>query len=184
MEAHKVIEIGILSEKEAWILFRQKAGNSADDPSLLDIAKDVMNECKGLPLAIITAAGAQKCKTKHSWEDALVQLQRSAPSNIPGVLTNMYQPLKLSYDHLESDEASNLGLSSKLTRFDLEVCERGYTCFRSSLMALDVTESTQLGDWIRQMLRNSECVRSVGKGSKNVLTELQVDGFQNEIVMH
>ncbi|XP_006357685.2 probable disease resistance protein At1g61300 [Solanum tuberosum] len=105
MEAQKIIEIGILSGKEAWLLFRQKAGNSVDDLSLNHIAKNVVKECKGLPLAIITVAGALKNKRKPSWEDALVQLQRSAPKNIPGVLTYVYQPLKLSYDHLESDEA-------------------------------------------------------------------------------
>ncbi|TMW82699.1 hypothetical protein EJD97_005301, partial [Solanum chilense] len=53
--------------KEAWILFRQKVGNSVDDPSLLCIAKEVAKECKGLPLAIITVAGAlKKHKTKRS----------------------------------------------------------------------------------------------------------------------
>ncbi|KAK4713954.1 hypothetical protein R3W88_019861 [Solanum pinnatisectum] len=79
MEARKIIEIGILSEKEAWLLFRQKTGNSF--------------------------SGALKHKRKPSWEDAPVQLQRFAPKNIPGVFTYVYQPLKLSYDHLESDNA-------------------------------------------------------------------------------
>ncbi|KAF3673167.1 putative disease resistance protein-like isoform X2 [Capsicum annuum] len=105
LEAQKIVEVGILSEKEAWVLFRQKAGNSVDDPSHLNIAKDVAKECKGLPLAIVTVARALKHKTKPSWEDVLKQLQKSAPRNIPGVLTNVYQPLKVSYNHLESDEA-------------------------------------------------------------------------------
>ncbi|KAM3288852.1 hypothetical protein P3S67_022282 [Capsicum chacoense] len=105
MEAQKIIDVETLSEKEAWILFRQKAGNSADYPSLPEVAKDVAKECKGLPLAIVTVAGALKGKTKPSWEDALVELQKSAPKNIRGVLANVYQHLKISYNHLESDEA-------------------------------------------------------------------------------
>ncbi|PHT59252.1 hypothetical protein CQW23_01615 [Capsicum baccatum] len=60
-------------------------------------------ECKGLPLSIITVAGVLKRKSKPSWEDALVQLQRSIPVNIPRVTKNVYQPLKLNYHQLESD---------------------------------------------------------------------------------
>ncbi|KAF3673202.1 hypothetical protein FXO38_05760 [Capsicum annuum] len=56
MDAQKIVDVGILSDEEAWVLFRQKAGSSADDPSLPEVAKDVANECKGLPLAIITIA--------------------------------------------------------------------------------------------------------------------------------
>ncbi|PHU06064.1 hypothetical protein BC332_26886 [Capsicum chinense] len=42
MEAQKIIEVGVLSEKE--VLFRQKAGDSVDYLSLLHIAKDVAEE--------------------------------------------------------------------------------------------------------------------------------------------
>ncbi|KAK4346050.1 hypothetical protein RND71_036226 [Anisodus tanguticus] len=108
MDAQKIIEVRILSEMEAWVLFRQKASNSVDDLSLLHIAKDVANECKGLSLAIITVAGALKGKSKDSWEDALEELQESAPTNIPGMIEDVYKPLKLSYDHLDSDEANNI----------------------------------------------------------------------------
>ncbi|KAM3339459.1 hypothetical protein P3S68_029328 [Capsicum galapagoense] len=121
MEAQKIIEVGILSEKEAWILFRQKVGNSVDDPSLLNIAKDVAEECRGLPLALVTVAGALKRKTKPSWEDALKQLQKSAPRNIPRVLTNVYQPLKVSYNHLESDEARYIFLLCSLFEEDDDI---------------------------------------------------------------
>ncbi|KAH0724882.1 hypothetical protein KY284_000747 [Solanum tuberosum] len=47
------------------------------------------------------------------------------------------------------------------------------------MMDLVVSESTPLGDWTRHMLRESEYVCSSGKGSKNVLTELLLGGFQN-----
>ncbi|PHU06184.1 hypothetical protein BC332_27006 [Capsicum chinense] len=110
MEAQKIVDVGILSDEEAWVLFTQKAGYSADDPSLPEVAKDVANECKGLPLAIVTVAGVLKRKGKPLWEDALVELKKSAPKNIPRVLTEVYQPLKTSYNHLESDEAKDVFL--------------------------------------------------------------------------
>ncbi|KAF3671652.1 putative kirola-like [Capsicum annuum] len=71
-------------------------------------------ECKGLSLSIITVAGVLKRKSKPSWEDALVQLQRSIPVNIPRVTKNVYQPLKLNYDQLESDDIRYLFLLCSL----------------------------------------------------------------------
>ncbi|KAM3288776.1 hypothetical protein P3S67_022206 [Capsicum chacoense] len=121
MEAQKIVDVEILSEKEAWILFKQKAGNSADDPSLSEVAKEVAKECKGLPLAIVTVAGALKGKTKPSWEDALVELQKSVPKNIRGVLADVYQPLKMSYNHLESDEARYVFLLCSLFEEDSNI---------------------------------------------------------------
>ncbi|PHT43430.1 hypothetical protein CQW23_17455 [Capsicum baccatum] len=121
MEAQKIIKVGILSKKEAWILFRQKAGNSADDPSLSEVAKEVAKECKGLPLAIVTVAGALKPKTKPSWDVALVELRKATPKNIPRVLEEVYQPLKLSYNHLESDEARYVFLLCSLFEEDSDI---------------------------------------------------------------
>ncbi|KAM3339420.1 hypothetical protein P3S68_029289 [Capsicum galapagoense] len=121
MDAQKIVDVAILSDEEAWVLFRQKAGSSADDPSLPEVAKDVANECKGLPLAIITIAGALKHKAKPLWEDALVELQKSAPKNIPGVLTNVYQPLRISYYHLQSDEARYVFLLCSLFEEDSNI---------------------------------------------------------------
>ncbi|XP_049366155.1 probable disease resistance protein At4g27220 [Solanum verrucosum] len=91
MEAQKIMEVGTLPEKEAQILFRQKASNLVDNPSLFDIAKDVAKECKGLPFAIITVAGELKQKTKPSWEDALKQLCDAKTRNIPGVHSKVYK---------------------------------------------------------------------------------------------
>ncbi|KAM3339380.1 hypothetical protein P3S68_029249 [Capsicum galapagoense] len=84
----------------------------------------------------------------------------------------------LTFDECSVDVIySNLGLSSKLTRYALKVGGGFlYTSIMkpyNKIIALDVTESTQLGDWIRLLLRNSEFVSSREKGSKNVLVELQ-----------
>lgn len=40
-------------------------------------------------------------------------------------------------------------------------------------------ETALLGDWICHMLKKSEVVHSTGKGSNNVLTELQMNKLQN-----
>ncbi|WMV52834.1 hypothetical protein MTR67_046219 [Solanum verrucosum] len=118
MEAQPIIEVGTLSEEEAWRLFKEKVGDFGNDPSLIDIAKEVAKECKGLLLAIIILAGALKSKTKPSWEDALIQLRDAEPKNIPGVHEKVYKSLRLSYDHLSENEAKYLFLLCSLFEED------------------------------------------------------------------
>ncbi|XP_049396971.1 disease resistance protein UNI-like [Solanum stenotomum] len=118
MKAKKIMEVETLSEEEAWSLFKEKVGDFGNDPSPIDIAKEVAKECKGLPLAIIILAGALKSKTKPSWEDALIQLRDAEPKNIPGVNSKVYKSLRLSYDHLGENEAKYLFLLCSLFEED------------------------------------------------------------------
>ncbi|XP_049368958.1 probable disease resistance protein At1g61310 [Solanum verrucosum] len=121
MEAQWIMEVGTLSKEEAWFLFSQKAGDFGNDPSLIDIAKEVAKECKGLPLAIIVLAGALKSKTRPSWEDALRQLRRAEAKNIRGVHEKVYKSLRLSYDHLGKNEAKYLFLLCSLFEEDSNI---------------------------------------------------------------
>ncbi|KAF3619594.1 putative disease resistance protein-like isoform X2 [Capsicum annuum] len=106
---------------EAWVLFSQKSSYSADNPSLPEVAKDVANECKGLPLAIVTVAGALKGKATPSWEAALKQLQDAEPRNIYGMDIEVYKHLKLSYDFLESHKVRYLFLLCSLFQEDSDI---------------------------------------------------------------
>ncbi|WMV31121.1 hypothetical protein MTR67_024506 [Solanum verrucosum] len=80
---------------------------------------------------------------------------------------------------------SNLGLPSKLTRYTLTL--GGETDKEimpligdyDKSIALEVTETAPLGDWICHLLKESEFVSSTGKGSNNELTELQLNELQN-----
>ncbi|WMV08363.1 hypothetical protein MTR67_001748 [Solanum verrucosum] len=121
MEAQNIMDVGMLFEKEAWFLFKEKVGDSIDVPSIHDTTKEVAKECKGLPFAIITVAGALKHKTNPSWEDALIQLRDVEPKNIPGVHTKVYKSLRLSYDHLGENEAKYLFLFCSLFEEDGDI---------------------------------------------------------------
>ncbi|KAM3288846.1 hypothetical protein P3S67_022276 [Capsicum chacoense] len=114
-------KVALTTRDQNVCVIMEKAGNSADDPSLTEVAKEVAKECKGLPLAVVTVAGALKPKTKPSWDDALVELRKAAPKNIPRVLEEVYQPLKLSYNHLESDEARYVFLLCSLFEEDSDI---------------------------------------------------------------
>ncbi|GMY19467.1 disease resistance protein RPS2-like isoform X2 [Fagus crenata] len=107
MRSQKIVPIKVLSEEEAWNLFREMAGNCADTPDLRLTAKKVAKECGGLPVAIVTVGRALENKTKDEWIAALEQLKKSIPKNIPGLHSKVYSSIEFSYSYLKSDEAKS-----------------------------------------------------------------------------
>ncbi|TQE00897.1 hypothetical protein C1H46_013437 [Malus baccata] len=105
MGSQQIIAVPILTTEESQELFREMVGESFDEPDLRSIAKEVVHECGGLPIAIVTVGKALEKKNKREWDDALNQLRNSTPVNIPGVNDKVYSSIKWSYDRLESDEA-------------------------------------------------------------------------------
>ncbi|KAI5651025.1 hypothetical protein M9H77_37030 [Catharanthus roseus] len=100
----KIFSVDVLSEQESWILLKNNAGDLIDSSDLYQVAKDVLQECKGLPLAIVTIGCALRDGGKASWENALLGLQQAMPENVPNVLEGVYRPLLWSLDRLESEE--------------------------------------------------------------------------------
>ncbi|PHT97578.1 hypothetical protein BC332_33499 [Capsicum chinense] len=93
-------------------------GDAMETQKIVDV--EILSDEEGWIL-FRQKAGALKGKTKPSWEDALVELKKSAPKNIPGVLENVYQPLKISYNHLESDESRYIFLLCSLFEEDSNI---------------------------------------------------------------
>lgn len=79
MEAQEILKVEVLSKEEAWVLFKEKAGDIVNSPDICPVAKEVADECKGLPIALVTVARALKGKNRPVWEDALKQLGESIP---------------------------------------------------------------------------------------------------------
>ncbi|KAM7477480.1 hypothetical protein LguiA_025693 [Lonicera macranthoides] len=122
MGTQKNFAIEILSEQEAWGLFKENVGNCVDaDDDVRHIAGKVAKECGGLPLAIVTVAKALKNKKKHAWDDALQQLRKSTVTNIKGVHKLVYSRIELSYNYLESKHAKSLLLLCCLFQEDEEI---------------------------------------------------------------
>ncbi|KAL6288624.1 hypothetical protein ACE6H2_006134 [Prunus campanulata] len=82
-----IFRVQALNEKEAWELFRATVGESLDNNlDLLHTAKLIADECKGLPIAIITVGKALlPSNGKHEWITALQELKNSLPENILGM---------------------------------------------------------------------------------------------------
>ncbi|WRX28110.1 NB-ARC - like 10 [Theobroma cacao] len=65
-----------LAEQDAWSLFLEKvSGDVFKNESLLPIAKSIVAQCAGLPLAIVTVASSMKgIRNVHEWRNALNEL--------------------------------------------------------------------------------------------------------------
>ncbi|KAI3463356.1 hypothetical protein Pfo_020019 [Paulownia fortunei] len=105
MEADKKIKIECLAREEALTLFKKKVGISAlsAHPSIPKLAGVVAEECKGLPLALITVGRAMTSKNDpRDWDRAITKLKKN-PSRIMGMDDDVFHVLKFSYDSLHDD---------------------------------------------------------------------------------
>ncbi|KAK6776234.1 hypothetical protein RDI58_027235 [Solanum bulbocastanum] len=177
MEAQKIVEVGMLSEEEAWILFRQKVGDFVDDSSLHDTAKEVTKECKGLPLAIITVVGALKMhKSKHSWDCALEELRGAVTISISAVPTELYKPLRLSYDYLQSNEAKYLFLLCSLFEEDSDICLEELLIYGMVLHIFPGINNLEHARMARDLLNLRELEIEDCYLMKEVITEEELQG--------
>ncbi|KAL6324386.1 hypothetical protein AAG906_012990 [Vitis piasezkii] len=110
MGAKECFQLQHLPKEEAWHLFKKTAGDSVEGNKLRPIAIEVVNECEGLPIAIVTIANALKDENVAVWENALHELRSAVPTNIGEVDDKVYGCLKWSYNHLKGDEVKSLFL--------------------------------------------------------------------------
>ncbi|KAG8502107.1 hypothetical protein CXB51_002179 [Gossypium anomalum] len=100
------IRVECLPPGEAFKLFEEKVGSETlrMHPDIFKLAEAVVEECAGLPLALITIGRAMASKkTPREWEYAIEVLRQSAASVLPGVGKEMYPKLKFSYDCLPDE---------------------------------------------------------------------------------
>ncbi|TYH86124.1 hypothetical protein ES332_D01G020700v1 [Gossypium tomentosum] len=101
-----IISVECLPPGEAFKLFEEKVGSETlrMHPDICKLAEAVVEECAGLPLALITIGRAMASKkTPREWEYATEVLRQSAASVLPGVGKEMYPKLKFSYDCLPDE---------------------------------------------------------------------------------
>jgi disease resistance protein RPS2 len=104
MKTQHTIKVQPILKEEAWILFIERLGNDiALSPEVERIAVDVVRECAGLPLGIITMAGSMRgVDDLHEWRNTLKKLKESKFRDMED---EVFQLLRLSYDRLENDLA-------------------------------------------------------------------------------
>ncbi|WRX28703.1 NB-ARC - like 10 [Theobroma cacao] len=105
MEAHRRLKVECLPPDVALDLFRTKVGEDVlnSHPEIPKLAELAAQECKGLPLALITIARAMASrKTPQEWKHAIKLLQ-SYPSEFSGMGDHVFPILRFSYDSLSDD---------------------------------------------------------------------------------
>ncbi|KAL4557772.1 hypothetical protein LXL04_035961 [Taraxacum kok-saghyz] len=111
MRADKIFKIREMPVDEAWILFEKTSeieNSIRPNPNLHQVARDIVEECGGLPLAIVTIARALESeKDKSMWDDVL---QRLRSYDLEGEYASVYSSLEVTYNFLESDEIKHVFL--------------------------------------------------------------------------
>ncbi|KAF7147946.1 hypothetical protein RHSIM_Rhsim03G0035100 [Rhododendron simsii] len=123
LRTKKEIPLEILSKDEAWQLFREKAGDSADALDLQPIAKQIVDECGCLPLALVLIGSTLSKKRgknaiKEIWEGMLDRLTCATSTPVD---KHLYSRLKPSYEYLEDEEAKRLFLLCCLFKEDEDI---------------------------------------------------------------
>ncbi|XP_044472438.1 probable disease resistance protein At1g61190 [Mangifera indica] len=121
MNCEKIFIIETLSKQESWVLFKEHVGMDVENSAISKIATDVVAECDGLPIAIVTIARALKNKNKDVWNDVAGQLRTSTPIDILGIQESVISPLELSIKNIASEEAKSLFFCCSVFPKDFEI---------------------------------------------------------------
>ncbi|KAL8533083.1 hypothetical protein ACS0TY_009362 [Phlomoides rotata] len=146
MAEANILEMKILTEEEAWSLFNEKLGTCHVDDEIQysSLARKIVNECKGLPLALVSVAGALKYEKRISvWRSALQQLKSSNPQDLSEVIQDVYTPLKLSYDYLNSPSAQSIFLLCSLFPEDFFIPLKILTAYAVGLRMFEDIENLE-----------------------------------------
>ncbi|ERM99051.1 disease resistance protein At4g27190-like [Amborella trichopoda] len=103
MDTHKEIWVDVLTEEEAWLLFRKKARSVVNMSTTAPLAHEVVKECASLLLAIIVVVSAMRGKDNVLvWRNALRAL-REVTMEINGMEAQVFRPLWYNYEQLEDE---------------------------------------------------------------------------------
>ncbi|GKV34669.1 hypothetical protein SLEP1_g43026 [Rubroshorea leprosula] len=178
------IKVETLSKDEALKLFLNKVGDAALScpgggikRDLESTLKDIVDECDGLPLALITVAGSLKgVSESRLWSVALNQL-RDCKRNVAGTDADAFRILKFSYDRLENQQIKYCFLYCALYPEDYKILEKKIIKNWIDEGFIDEMDSRQsMTDEAYSILRKLE---------DNSLLEFIRDGFRGDCVrMH
>ncbi|GLT31091.1 hypothetical protein SLA2020_058540 [Shorea laevis] len=111
----EIVKVEPLSFQESRNLFLDKVGcHVLQVPNLEGILKLIMEECGGLPLAIVVIAESMRGEDDvEVWKNALNELQERIKS-VTGSDQKMFKRLSFSYDRLNNSEIQNCFLYCSL----------------------------------------------------------------------
>ncbi|KAI7992930.1 putative disease resistance protein [Camellia lanceoleosa] len=153
MQNKRYIELQVLVGEEPWHLFSENIGDCVDDLDLLPLAKDIVNECGGLPLALATIGRALTNEhSQHHWKNALQQLRNPCSESLSS--------------EVPAEKFGNISVIGKLLNLEI-------LCFRDS----DIEElPEEIGELVNlKLLDLTRCgeLKRIVPGVISALVQLQ-----------
>ncbi|GKV31688.1 hypothetical protein SLEP1_g40360 [Rubroshorea leprosula] len=104
----KIVKVQPLSQEESLKLFLNTVGDVVlEIPRLEEIVELIVEECAGLPLAIVVIAGSMKgVDDVNVWRNALAEL-RDRVKSVKDSNDEIFKRLRFSFDRLDSLEVKN-----------------------------------------------------------------------------
>ncbi|KAJ9671353.1 hypothetical protein PVL29_025175 [Vitis rotundifolia] len=123
MGCQETIKVESLSTEEAWELFNKTLGrDNALNVENKEIAKEIVEECAGLPLAIITIAKSMRCvRGICEWRNALNELRGRTQGLTLNMEDDVFKILEFSYYRLKGEELRECLLYCALFPEDYEI---------------------------------------------------------------
>ncbi|KAF7843713.1 putative disease resistance protein [Senna tora] len=169
MQAQSTFQVEILTEKESLELFFMKVGEETlkSHPNIPKLAKEMVVECKGLPLALIVVGSAMAgVKSVEAWEYSRNKLTSSSWT-APNLETKVFSILKFSFDKLLDEAHRNCFLYCALypEDYEINVFDLIYKWIGEGFLSQDTGESVQdmrlHGESVIQKLKLSCLLESV-----------------------
>ncbi|KAK6930488.1 NB-ARC [Dillenia turbinata] len=163
MAVDKEVAVEILSREEAWSLFCDQVGRIIDDLDIKPLAQVIVDECGGLPLAIIIVGRALRNeKSVLVWKHAVREISLPSEHELAAYDTKaVIWRLRFSYDRL-THEMKNCFLYCALFPEDYEVnvsdLIEGY--IRESLIEGNTLAAQKKGNHIIRALIDSSLLEN------------------------
>ncbi|KAF3447912.1 hypothetical protein FNV43_RR08619 [Rhamnella rubrinervis] len=107
MGTQKNFRLDILDETETWSLFEKKVSDAVKHPDIREVATRIAKRCGGLPILVETIARILRGKPIHSWNDALMRLNRSDGK---GLQEKVHWGIEWSCNQLGDEDVKSLFL--------------------------------------------------------------------------
>lgn len=119
MGCQEIIKVEPLLKEDAWKLFVEKSGPIRDD--LNEVAEKIVEECGGLPLALVTMGCCMKGNVDvNDWKNVLYELRRPV-SRQDDMEEMVFRILKFSFDNLRDQNVQNCFLCCVLFPEDTRI---------------------------------------------------------------
>nr|BAD16724.1 CC-NB-LRR protein [Solanum tuberosum] len=143
---YSAIQINVLSGDDPWTLFTQKAGDNLKvPPGFEEIGKKIVEECRGLPIALSTIGSALYKKDLTYWETAATRLHSSKTASIKEDDLNsvIRKCIELSYSFLPNDTCKRVFLMCSIFPEDYNIPKETLTRYVMGLALIRGIETVK-----------------------------------------